>query len=84
MNRPRFAVASFALASLFFAACTPSPEEVCKHMDELDKDSNKNCEFKMQMMKDTKREQYKKLAPCIMDAKDKAAFNACLDKHQQK
>jgi hypothetical protein len=72
-----------ALLASLLIGCAPSPQDVCKHIEEIDKDAVKNCDFRMQMMKDTKREQYNKLAPCIMDARDKDAFNKCLELHQK-
>jgi hypothetical protein len=76
----RVALVSFLSGCLLsLVGCAPSPEEVCKHMETLEAGMGSGmCTFKLQQQKDTKREQYNKLAPCILEAKDKAAYNACL------
>jgi hypothetical protein len=67
--------------------CGPKPEEVCAHLSEVAKKENAkeiaNCTFKMTEKYDTKREEYDKLAPCLMAAQDMAAVNECLEAHQK-
>jgi hypothetical protein len=75
--------ATLLVLAALLTGCGPSPDAVCKHVATLDEKSGKDCPFKMQMMHDTKREQYNKLAPCIMEAKDAAAYNKCLADHQK-
>jgi hypothetical protein len=80
-------LAMLGVMAVAMMACGPNPEKVCAHLSEVAKKENAkevgNCQFKMQEKYDTKREQYNKLAPCLMEAQDMAAVNKCLDEHQK-
>lgn len=74
-------IALFALAG-----CTPSPEDVCAHAEKLAAQDGAepiaNCRMRMQMKQDTKSAEYRKLAPCIMQAKSVDDINGCISTHQ--
>ena len=73
-----------ALLLLTSGCSSPSPEDVCKHMETLKAGAGSGmCSFKMMEMKELHRDQYKQLAPCIMEAKDVDGFNACIQKFQK-
>ena len=78
----KFATLSFstiAILALTLTGCAPSTEEVCKHVATFDtKMGDTACQFKFNMMKDTKPATYRKVAPCVMKATDADGFNACL------
>ncbi|MFO0615746.1 MAG: hypothetical protein U0414_24340 [Polyangiaceae bacterium] len=72
------------LTTAALGCAAPEPDAVCSHMETLKKGSGGGmCGFKMMEMRELHRDQYKELAPCIMDAKDSGAFNACLEKYQK-
>ncbi len=76
-----------AMVAVAMVACAPAPEKVCAHLAEVAKKENAkevgNCQFKMQEKYDTKREEYQKLAPCLMEAQDMGAVNKCLEQLQK-
>jgi len=78
-------IARFTLIALLTTGCAPEPEAVCAHANEVAKKEGKksiaNCVFKLEEQRDTSA-QYKQLASCIVNAKNSADVNNCIQKHQ--
>ena len=71
-----------SLAVVGLSACTPGPEEVCAHADKIASEQEaqpiENCVKRLELKRDTRPKEYRKLAPCVMGAKNVDAINGCL------
>jgi hypothetical protein len=69
------------------AACTKSPQELCEKKKSLAPDSKQSvddCAFGLKMMQNLDKSKYESFAKCVDAAGDRAAYDACVDKHPGK
>lgn len=80
-------LATFSILAAVAAGCGAAPADVCRHIEEIAKkeageeaakEAVEGCEFQWQMRNDTKGIfEYKKLADCVMDARDLDTLSKC-------
>jgi hypothetical protein len=80
-------LATFSILAAVATGCGAAPADVCRHIEEIAKkeageeaakEAVEGCEFQWQMRNDTKGIfEYKKLADCVMDARDLDTLSKC-------
>lgn len=80
----RIAARSLLVLGLLLGGCTPSPEKLCSHLKDLEKDKRADtgvdhCMSNVQKAKDKNPDEWSACSKCAIDAATSKDFAHCLD-----